>query len=90
MIHSRPGFASRRSDTAPAKLNQDMIPALHRKQKPESTTLRQIEKTPREIAADLAYAQNLAEARAAAERAGPEILVNPLASDPPVVKEPGK
>lgn len=31
MIHSRPGFASRKSDQVPAKLNQDMIPALHRK-----------------------------------------------------------
>ncbi len=31
MIHSRPGFASRKSDQAPAKLQPDMIPALHRK-----------------------------------------------------------
>jgi hypothetical protein len=31
MKHSRPGFAPRQDDSAPATLNDDMVPALHRK-----------------------------------------------------------
>jgi len=67
-----------------------MKPALYRKAPKDSTTLRQIEKTPREIAADILHAQILADAQAAAERQGPELLVNPAPTDPPMVLEPGK
>lgn len=93
MIHSRPGFAPRKSDAAPAKLNDDMIPALHRKRKEKNATpLKQIElpKSAREAAADALHEQMVREAQIAAERAGPEILVNPSPSEPPVVNEPGK
>jgi hypothetical protein len=88
MIHSRPGFASRKSDTAPAKLNQDMVPALHRKPKVEEPT--PLKQTAREVAADLLHEQMVKEAQAIAQRAGPEILVNPHASATPKTLEPGK
>lgn len=93
MIHSRPGFAPRKSDVAPAKLNKDMIPALHRaKDKADVSTLKQIElpRTAREIAADALHEQIVREAQIAAQRAGPEILVNPAPTEPPVVNEIGK
>jgi hypothetical protein len=90
MLHSRPGFAPRRSDKAPSKLNPDMVPAIHRKVLGVPTPLRQIERTAREIAADILHEQMVAEALIAAQRQGPEILVNPLPSEPPTVLEPGK
>jgi hypothetical protein len=94
MIHSRPGFASRSSDDLPAKLNQDMIPALHRKSKdhPAPPPL----KEDLQASADAAWAKIQAEralqdAQAAAERLrlGPELLLNPTPSATPQILEPG-
>jgi hypothetical protein len=90
MIHSRPGFATRTKDSAVAKLNDDMIPALHRKARPNESPLKHLEKTAREIAADILHEQMTADALAAAERSGPELLVNPAPSATPLVNEPGK
>jgi hypothetical protein len=83
MIHSRPGFAPRRSDAAPAKLNDDMIPALHRGTPRESTTLKQ----------NLQSKADAAMAKLAKNHpvpAAPELLVNPAPSATPKVLEPGK
>ena len=41
MIHSRPGYAPRHTDTVPARLNDDMIPAIHRKPLKEDSNLKQ-------------------------------------------------
>ena len=41
MIHSRPGFAQRSTDDTVAKLNDDMIPAIHRDAPKETTPLKQ-------------------------------------------------
>jgi hypothetical protein len=84
MIHSRPGFASvvtrdehKVRSPAPAQLNADMIPALHRKQV--------------QTASPLDARTAAAVAKLEAEKvASPEILVNPAPSAPPVVLEPGK
>ena len=84
MIHSRPGFASRTNDTVPAKLNTDMVPALHRKSSKESTTLKT--NGPSFEAMLEAHKHEHAQHQATA----PEILVNPTPSDPPHVIEPGK
>lgn len=85
MIHSRPGFAPRKSDTAPAKLNQDMIPAIHRAGPKSSSPL---------VNASPSLEQMLnaraEEHRAAKVHAAPEILVNPAPSATPLVNEPGK
>ena len=40
MKHSRPGFATRTSDVAPAKLNDDMVPAINRAARTASTPLK--------------------------------------------------
>lgn len=85
MIHSRPGFASRKSDAAPAKLNQDMIPALHRKGQAESSPL--INASP---SLEAMLNTRAEEHRAAKIHAAPEILVNPAPSATPIVNEPGK
>jgi hypothetical protein len=90
MIHSRPGFATRTKDSAVAKLNNDMIPALHRKAPSNDSPLKHLEKTAREIAADILHEQMTADALIAAQRSGPELLVNPAPSETPQVNEPGK
>jgi hypothetical protein len=79
MIHSRPGFATRRNDSVPAKLNEDMKPALMRKHKEV--------KGPLEALLDARTATVMADR---AKHAGPEVLVNPAPTDPPKVLEPGK
>jgi hypothetical protein len=89
MIHSRPGFAPRRTDTAPAKLNEDMVPAIHRKPLKESSNLKH---APQEHALDertKAAMEKLAREHPPVA-AGPDILVNPTPSDPPKILEPGK
>lgn len=85
MKHSRPGFATRTKDDVPAKLNQDMIPAINRNAPKESTTLKQT----LQAKADAAHKRNMAEAQALAS-AAPEILVNPAPSATPHINEPGK
>jgi hypothetical protein len=83
MKHSRPGFATRSSDAAPAKLNADMIPAINRNAPKESTPLRETLQARAEAAmAKLAKNHPVP--------AAPEILVNPAPSATPHVNEPGK
>jgi hypothetical protein len=89
MIHSRPGYAPRRTDTVPARLNDDMIPAIHRKPLKEDSNLKQL---PQEHALDARTAaamEKLAREHPPAT-AGPDILVNPTPSEPPKILEPGK
>jgi hypothetical protein len=87
MLHSRPGFAPRRSDQAPARLNDDMVPAIHRKPLAENTNL----KPPQEHSEALLDARTeAAMAKLAKEHPPLEILVNPTPSDPPKILEPGK
>ena len=94
MIHTRPGFAPRRSDEDIAQLNDDMIPAINRSAPRESTTLKQSLQSRAEIANEkLKAAQdamNLAMAQAAAAKVGPDLLINPAPVDPPHINEPGK
>jgi hypothetical protein len=77
MIHSRPGFAPRVTDKVPARLNDDMVPALHRK-RPKETNLGPLLQARAEMA------------KLAKDYPAPDILVNPTPSDPPKVLEPGK
>lgn len=93
MIHSRPGFSTRRTDDAVAKLNDDMIPAIHRAAPKESTPLKQSLQARADQAHEKLIAKRaLEDAQAAAARAasGPELLINPHPSAAPVVLEPGK
>jgi hypothetical protein len=94
MIHSRPGFAPRRSDEAVAQLNDDMVPAIHRGAPKESTSLKQSLQSRAEVAHEkLKRAQdalNLAQAQAAAAKVGPDLLINPAPTEPPAILEPGK
>jgi hypothetical protein len=93
MIHHRPGFASRSTDTAPARLNEDMIPALHRKRIDAGTPLKQSLQARTDQAHEKLIAKRaLEDAQAAAARAaaGPELILNHNPSAPPVVLVPGK
>lgn len=94
MIHSRPGFAPRSSDEAPAKLNADMIPAINRGKKEEDTPLKKTLQTRADEAFERLKRQQAAaaqaEAMAIAAKVGPDLLVNPAPSPAPVVLEPGK
>jgi hypothetical protein len=90
MIHSRPGYAPMHGEQPkPAKLNEDMIPAINRKA-PDHTAAqpklnlegRKVKNPPAAIPADVA---------AAAERSGaPDLILNPKPSAPPQVLSPGK
>ena len=94
MIHSRPGFAQRSTDDTVAKLNDDMIPAIHRDAPKETTPLKQSLQARAEVAHEkLKRAQdalNLAQAQAAAAKVGPDLLINPSPTAPPAILEPGK
>lgn len=91
MLHTRPGFAPRKDDTVCAKLNADMIPAINRNKRPDSTPLaHNLQARADDANARLKKAQdalNLAQAQAAAAKAGPDLLINPTPSDPPVVND---
>jgi len=94
MLHSRPGFAPRRTDTAPAKLNADMIPALHRSSPKTESPEPKVDLQSR---ADVAHkklkaaqdALNLAHAQAMAAKMGPDLIINPSPTEPPHVNEIG-
>jgi hypothetical protein len=94
MIHSRPGFAPRRSDEAVAKLNTDMIPAINRTTPQASTPLKEGLQSKAEVQWEKLKKQqeatNLALAKAAAAKVGPDLLINPAPSAPPKVLEAGK
>lgn len=95
MIHSRPGFAPRRSDEAVARLNDDMIPAINRI---KAETPSPVKHTNLQSKAEAQWeklrkqqeAANLAAAQAIAAKVGPDLLVNPAPSAAPKVLEPGK
>jgi hypothetical protein len=95
MIHSRPGFAPRNHEEVVARLNDDMVPAIHRGKREDAVT--PLQKT-LQTRADEAFermrrqqaAAAQAEAIAIASKVGPEILVNPTPSPAPTVLEPGK
>ena len=87
MIHSRPGFAPRKDDTEAAALNQDMIPALHRKSPKESSPL--VNASP-SLEAMLTARAEEHNHRSAKIHAAPELLVNPAPSAVPLVNEPGE
>jgi hypothetical protein len=88
MIHSRPGYAPRTHEQQIAKLNEDMIPAINRKSPEEQAknppkldlSHRKLKKLP-DVPADVLKA---------ADRAGPELILNPAPSPTPQVLEPGK
>jgi hypothetical protein len=94
MLHSRPGFAQRSSDETVAKLNEDMVPALHRNAPKETTPLKQSLQSRADAAFEkLQKAQdalNLAQAQAAASKVGPDLLINPAPTVTPHVNEIGK
>lgn len=84
MIHSRPGFAPRKNDSAPAKLNDDMIPAINRNAPKESTTLKTNGPSLEQMLE--AHKHEHAQTKSTA----PQLLVNPAPSTTPKVNEPGK
>lgn len=86
MIHSRPGFAPRHSDKVPAKLNDDMIPAINRKPLGENTPLKQAAVGEHQLDARTEAAMK----RLAQEHPPKDVLVNPTPSEPPKILEPGK
>lgn len=86
MIHSRPGYAPRKSDQAIARLNDDMIPAINRKPLAETTNLKEAPVGEHKLDARTEVAM----AKLALEHPPAEILVNPTPSDPPKILEPGK
>lgn len=93
MIHSRPGFAPRKSEEDVAKLNDDMIPAINREARETSTPLKQTLQARADAAHKKILEQRaLEDAKLAASRlaAGPELILNPAPSPPPTVLEPGK
>lgn len=94
MIHSRPGFAPRRSDETVAKLNEDMIPAINRSRAETKSPVRENLQSKAEAQWEKLRKQqdatNLALAQAAAAKVGPDLLVNPAPSPAPKVLEPGK
>lgn len=88
MIHSRPGYKPMHGENPqPAKLNEDMIPAINRQ--PSETQVK--EQNPK---LDLSHRKLKtgipADVLKAAERAGPELILNPAPSATPRVLEPGK
>jgi hypothetical protein len=84
MKHSRPGYAPRSSEETPAKLNADMIPAIHRKQQPQTSTLKQPSEELLNARAEAAMG------KLAKEHPPVELIVNPTPSVAPQVLEPGK
>lgn len=88
MIHSRPGFAPRHSDKVPARLNDDMIPAINRKPLISDSNLK--EGGPEAAQHQLDARTEAAMAKLAKEHPPVDILVNPTPSEPPKVLEPGK
>lgn len=88
MIHSRPGFAPRHSDQVPARLNDDMVPAINRKPLAGDKPPKAAEVGEHEALLDART--EAAMAKLAKEHPPADILVNPTPSDPPKILEPGK
>lgn len=88
MIHSRPGFAPRHSDQVPARLNDDMIPAINRKPIGETPALKEAKVGEHETLLDART--EAAMAKLAKEHPPVEVIVNPAPSATPKILEPGK
>lgn len=89
MIHYRPGFQPRTSDLAPAKLNEDMIPALHKQTKTIDTSTPLKVNLPELTDAQVEKAVAFAEAaKKLATLHTPEIIANPHPSTPPILTTP--
>lgn len=88
MIHSRPGFAPRFSDRVPAKLNEDMVPAINRKPLVGGSPLKEAIVGEHEKLLDART--EAAMKKLAQEHPPTDILVNPTPTDPPKILEPGK
>jgi hypothetical protein len=103
-IHSRPGFMPRvtkegKKAPPPAKLQPDMMPAIHSTAQPgqSKSPLTQVKTDEPALPVDrmkaqaeAAYARNLALAQEAARKAGPQIIENPKPSATPVMTSPHK
>lgn len=93
MIYSRPGYAPMHGENpAPAKLNDDMIPAINRKT-PEQVAAEgppKLDLSHRKLKKPMVPAGVPADVLKAAEHAGPEIIVNHAPSATPQVLAPGK
>ena len=98
MRHSRPGFQTRvtqegtRHEARPSRVTADMQPAIMRRTTatPAPSTLHQneqpglpVERMQAQAEAALKRMQDVA-----AQQRGPEILVNPVRSEPPVITSP--
>ena len=92
MIYSRPGYKLMHGENPqPAKLNEDMIPAINRKSPEElAKDPPKLDLSHRKLKKPAPVADIPADVLKAAERAGPDILVNPAPSPTPRVLEPGK
>lgn len=92
MIHSRPGYAPRISDQQIAKLNEDMIPAINRKSAEEKAKEAppKLDLSHRKLKNPPPPAAVPADILKAAERAGPELILNSEPSATPQVLQPGK
>lgn len=99
MIYSRPGYRVMHGENPqPAKLNEDMIPAINRKSPEDKAkegpakidlSHRKLKTLP--VAPPEAAPSVPADVLKAAERAaGPELILNPAPSATPKVLEPGK
>lgn len=84
MKHSRPGFATRTNDATPAKLNDDMVPAINRAACDASTPLKTNGPSLEAMLEAHKHDHALAQSKA------PQVLVNPHPSATPQVNEPGK
>ena len=92
MIYSRPGYKVMHGENPrPAKLNEDMIPAINRKVAEVSSqsdppkldlSHRKLKIPPPSVPADVL--------KAAERAAGPELILNATPSATPQVLEPGK
>lgn len=88
MIHSRPGFAPRHSDQVPARLNDDMIPAINRKPLVGDAPPKEAKVGEHEALLDART--EAAMAKLAKEHPPVEVIVNPTPSATPKILEPGK
>ena len=91
MIYSRPGYKVMHGENPrPAKLNEDMIPAINRKSPEElakdppklDLSHLKLKTAPPSVPADVL--------KAAERAAGPELILNATPSATPQVLEPGK
>ena len=89
MMYSRPGYKPMIGENPqPAKLNDDMIPAINRKPEEAKEQNPKLDLSHRKLKAKPAAVP--ADVLKAADRAGPELILNHAPSATPQVLEPGK